>query len=300
MLPGEVLLTVGYTGNKNTRVPSGARNVVAPLIPDATTPLFNRRRWSEPVLVFMYKNDANAIYNAMTVKAERRLTSGFTFLNAFTWSKNIDYGIEVLTTGGGGRASHLVKDRWMDRARSYMNREFINNFSALWELPFGKNRKWLDNQGLLNHLLGGWEVGAIFAMQSGQPIGHSVSGMAYNNGGIHRGDQVGESNLPRGERTVDRWFNTEFAVAAKPGVYGNVGRNVIIGPGWINVDFLASKEFPMPWNEHTLQFRFEAFNFTNTPHFGAPNTTVATANAGKITASSGDPRLIQLALRYVF
>ncbi len=301
MLPGDVLLTVGYTGNKSTRVSTGAgRNLTAPLTPDATTPLFNRRRWSEPVLVFMYKNDGNAIYNAMTVKAERRLTGGFTFLNAFTWSKNIDYGIEILTTGGGARASQLVKDRWMDRGRSYMDRNFVNNFSALWELPFGKNRKWLGNQSLLNHIVGGWQAGAILGMQTGEPIGHTVSGMVYNNGGVHRGDQVGDPNLPRDERTVDRWFNTGFAVAAKPGVYGNVGRNVIDGPGWVNVDFLASKEFPLPWKEHTLQLRFEAFNLTNTPHFGAPNTQVATTSAGRITASNGDPRLIQFALRYAF
>ncbi|MFB3904136.1 MAG: carboxypeptidase regulatory-like domain-containing protein [Acidobacteriota bacterium] len=301
MLPANILLTVGYTGNKSTRLSTGtSRNVTAPLTPDATTPLFNRRRWSEPVLVFMYRNDANAIYNSMTVKAERRFTGGVTFLNAFTWSKNIDYGIEILTTGGGARASQLVKDRWMDRARGYMDREFMDNFSALWELPFGKNRKWLGNQSILNHIIGGWETGAIFAIQSGQPIGHSVSGMTYNNGGVHRGDQVGDPNLPRDERTVERWFNTGFAVAAKPGVYGNVGRNVITGPGWVNIDFLASKEFPMPWKEHTLQFRFEAFNLTNTPHFGAPNTQLATANAGRITATNGDPRLIQFALRYGF
>ncbi|MFB3902366.1 MAG: carboxypeptidase regulatory-like domain-containing protein [Acidobacteriota bacterium] len=301
MLPADILLTVGYTGNKGTRLGTGTpRILVAPLTPDPVTPQFNRRRWSEPVLVSMYKNDANSIYNAMIVKAERRLSSGFTFLNAFTWSKNIDYGVELLATGGGGRASHLNKDRWMDRARSYMDREFMNNFSALWELPFGKNRRWLGGNSILNHIVGGWQVGAILAMQTGQPIGHNVQGMTYNNWGVHRGDQVGEPNLPRGERSVDRWFNTEFAVAAQPGVYGNVGRNVIIGPGWINLDFLASKEFPMPWKEHSLQFRFEAFNFTNTPHFGAPVTAVATADAGRINATNGDPRLIQMALRYVF
>jgi len=122
--------------------------------------------------------------------------------------------------------------------------------------------------------------------------------------GRARGNVVGNPNLPESERTVDRWFNTAFVVAVTPdqiaqGQYGNSGRNLIDGPGWKNFDFLAAKSFHMPWEGHVLQVRFEAFNFTNTPHFGAPTLNVSSAGAGAIS-SAADPRLIQFALKYNF
>ena len=119
--------------------------------------------------------------------------------------------------------------------------------------------------------------------------------------GAVRGNWVRDPNLPKDQRTIDRWFDTTFVVATPAGVgqIGNAGRNLIIGPGVKNFDFLLSRSFVMPFEGHTLQFRFESFNFTNTPAFGNPNTAVGSVNVGQIT-SAGDPRRIQFALKYVF
>jgi hypothetical protein len=79
----------------------------------------------------------------------------------------------------------------------------------------------------------------------------------------------------------------------------NAGRNLIIGPGRRNLDVMVGREFVLPFEGHRVQFRFESFNFTNTPAFGPPNAAVGTPNAGRITVAE-DPRRIQFALKYLF
>ena len=150
-------------------------------------------------------------------------------------------------------------------------------------------------------LLGGWQMGGILSFLSGRPLTHTVNVDRQNNGGAVRGNWVRDPNLPEDQRTIDRWFDTSFAEPTPAGVgqVGNAGRNLIIGPGVKNFDFLLSRSFVMPFEGHALQFRFESFNFTNTPAFGNPNTALGTVNAGRITGA-GDPRRIQFALKYTF
>jgi hypothetical protein len=114
-----------------------------------------------------------------------------------------------------------------------------------------------------------------------------------------RGDFVRDPNLPRAERTIDRWFDTAFVAPSAPGVISNAGRNLIRGPDRRNFDFVLSKNFRLPREGHSMQFRFESFNFTNTPHFGSPNTAVGTPAVGRITQAE-EPRRIQFALKYLF
>lgn len=137
------------------------------------------------------------------------------------------------------------------------------------------------------------------SLYSGLPFDHTHNVDTQNNGGVVRGDWVRNPELPKDQRSIDRWFDTGFVRAGVPGQLSNAGRNLIRGPGSKNLDFIATKAFRMPWEGHTLQFRFESFNFTNTPDFGGPNTAVGTPAAGTIT-SAGDPRRIQFALKYVF
>ena len=88
----------------------------------------------------------------------------------------------------------------------------------------------------------------------------------------------------------------------QPGGLGeidNAGRNLIWGPPTRSMDFSLSRVFQLPWEGDYVQFRFESFNFTNTPTFGRPNTAIGGANAGIINSAS-EPRRIQFALKYVF
>ncbi|MFN7926861.1 MAG: carboxypeptidase regulatory-like domain-containing protein [Blastocatellia bacterium] len=299
-LPYDIVLTVGYAG-AGTRHLFTARNINAPLTPDAVALANTRRRLRTNFNgINVRENSSSSNYHSMTAKAERRFTKGFTLLSSFTWSHNIDFVGELLNNGESISPYRDQYNPGIERASSNQDRRLISVTSFVYELPFGKGKKLLAS-GAGAWVLGGWQLGSIASFLSGRPLTHTVSVDRQNNGGAVRGNWVSNPNLPKDQRTIDRWFNTDFAVANPAGVaqIGNAGRNLIIGPGVSNFDVLLSRSFALPFEHHSLQFRFESFNFTNTPAFGNPNTTLGSANQGKIT-SAGDPRRIQFALKYLF
>lgn len=294
-LPWDTLLTIGYNGSSSSHL-NTSRNINAPLEPHPTIRWQARKRFPLLNSFNLRENILNANYNALTVKAEKRYSGGLTFLSSFTWAHNIDYGNESLNQGLGGRASPY--ELWRERGNSGLDRRLAYALSFLYELPAGPGKGRLQS-GLASWILGGWQVGGILSLLSGMPHDHSINVDNQNNGGRSRGDWVRNPNLPGLERSIDRWFDTGFVVPSAPGVIGNAGRNLIYGPGRKNFDFVATKHLVMPWEGQSLQFRFEAFNLTNTPHFGSPNTSVGRAAAGRIN-SAEDGRLIQFGLKYLF
>ena len=119
-------------------------------------------------------------------------------------------------------------------------------------------------------------------------------------GGQDRPNATGqEVELPRDERTVQRWFNTSAYVAQPAGTWGNVGRNTVTGPGITSVDASIIRNFRIGGNK-TLQFRLEAFNALNHPIWNDPNTTLTSPNYGTITTTRKPMRELQLGLKFVF
>ncbi|MGH9341959.1 MAG: hypothetical protein ACRD1R_20815, partial [Acidobacteriota bacterium] len=295
-LPGDTLISVGYNGSAASHLAT-SNNLNHPLEPHPTTRAFDRRRNKLFNAFNMRENSLNSNYNSLTVKAEKRYTQGLTFLSSFTWAHNIDYGNEALNQdlGGGSADPYNIG---LNRGHSSLDRRFAYTLSFLYELPFGPGRGSLQS-GPASWILGGWQVGGILSLISGTPVDHTFNVDNQNNGGRVRGDLVRDPNLPASERSIDRWYDTEFVVASAPGVIANAGRNLIISPGRNNVDFIASKNFYLPWEGHHVQLRFEAFNLTNTPHFGTPNASVGSPAAGLIDEAE-DGRLIQFGLKYIF
>jgi len=294
-LPFDTLLTVGYNGTKGTNL-FVSRNVNLPMTPSATAAANTRLIRPQFNAVNLGENMLHSSYHSMTVKAERRFSNGFTFLSSFTWSHNIDQGNEALLDGSPGIVTPYELSR--ERSNSTLDRRLAWISSGVWELPFGKGRAYLQS-GFGAWVLGGWQLGGIFSKYTGLPVSHSINVNNQNLGGAVRGDWVRNPNLPSSERTIDRWFDTGFVVATAPGAISNAGRNLIVGPGRTNLDVTVARVFPMPWEGHALQFRFESFNFTNTPNFGPPAAGVGTPTAGRIN-NAEDPRRIQFALKYSF
>jgi hypothetical protein len=294
-LPLDILLTVGYNGTKGSFL-AWSQNINLPRTPSATVASNLRLIRPEFNAVSYAQTGLNSSYNSLAVKLEKRFAKGFTFLSSFTWSHNIDYNNEDLLDGSTGVVTPY--DMRRERGNSTLDRRLAYNLSSVYELPFGKGKGRLES-GAGNWLLGGWQVGAIVALYSGMPITHSVNVNNQNLGGAVRGDWVRNPNLPAGERTIDRWFDLTAFTANAPGTIGNAGRNLIYGPGTKNLDLMVSRSFAMPWENHSLQFRAEAFNATNTANFGVPSTSIGTPAAGRIT-SAADPRRVQFALKYMF
>lgn len=292
-LPEGILLTVGYQGNKTTQGISN-RQLNFPATPHPTLQAAQRRIRPQFAIngMNLFYNGENANYNAMVVKAEKRFSRGLTFLSAFTWAHAIDMRTEQADRW---RNHHLTS---IERATSAGDVRLAYTLSALYELPWGTGKRWL-NHGPFRHVVGGWQVGGLLSLYTGLPVEHSFNIDTQNTGGAVRGDWVRNPNLPSSDRNIDRWFDTGFVRTGVPGQLTNAGRNLIRGPGTRNLDLIATKLFRLPWEGHQLQFRFESFNFTNTPAFGLPNAAVGTPAAGTIN-SADEPRRIQLALKYTF
>ncbi len=289
-LPLDTLLTIGYQGTKGTNLHT-VRNINLPTTPSATIASNQRLIRPQYSSVSYHENSLNSVYHALTVKAEKRFSKGFTFLTSFTWSRNMDYGNEDLLDGTPGSVTPY--DLRRERGLSTLNRKYGFALSLVYEIPVG------GMTGPAKWLLGGWQVGGIVAAHTGLPVSNTINVNNQNLGGAVRGDWVRNPNLPESERTIDRWFDPTFVVASAPGVVSNAGRNLIIGPGRQNMDLMVSRSFRMPWEGHALQFRFETFNALNHANFGNPNTGVGTPNVGRITTAE-DPRRIQFGLKYSF
>jgi len=293
-LPGDILLAVGYQGAKATFLYQG-RNInfggPHPTIPAAQRRV--RPTWNS---VTLRDPGTNSSYNALVAKGEKRFSRGLTFIASYTWSHNIDQGNESLDEGLSGTANPYNLSA--ERGNSSLDRRhnFVGSFT--YELPFGKGRAIGANWGrALTTVLGGWQVGGILSLRTGIPFSVSYPGDTQNSGTANRGNRVGVGTIDN--PTINKWFDEFAFVAAPPGVFGNTGRNVLYGPGSRVFDFILGKTFQMPWERHSLQFRFEAFNFTNTPTFDVPNGGLR----GQATAtinSADEPRRIQFALRYSF
>ncbi len=321
-LPWDILMTVGYNGTAAHNLPWWQRNFAFATEPGlAPAGSAGRRRVQGPAetntnvqllnYVITGDNMLNSNYNAFTFKTEKRFSEGLSFTSSFTWSKGLDYAVSSINertegvSGGGGPLSPYTKDLFRNRGPGGLSRDFAYNLSVIYELPAGPGKGRFES-GPASWVLGGWQVGGILSLQSGPWGTHIFNPNNQGNGGSNRGNIVAELNLPESQRDSTLWWNRFGVEQGDPGVWHKGARGILELPGWKNMDLLLSKYFALPWEGHRLQFRFEAFNLTNTPHLGKPGIVRAT---GQIDANSTNgaripladlPRIIQFALKYNF
>jgi hypothetical protein len=171
--------------------------------------------------------------------------------------------------------------------------------SAVWDIPVGANRRY-QPRGIFGVLASDWTLTGLLTLQSGIPIAvtQATNNNAFAGFGIQRPNLNGNPTLPSDEQTVSRWFNTSAFTTAPQFTLGSSTRNPVRCPGYRNLDVAVTRQVSLPATT-TLQFRAEVFNLTNTPPLGAPNGTFGSAAFGTIT-SAGDPRVIQLAVKFLF
>jgi hypothetical protein len=175
-------------------------------------------------------------------------------------------------------------------------------FSGVYQLPFGRGKAYLGNSNRFTQaLLGGWNVGWILTMNSGQPFSIGSGGDPANvGGGSQRAQVVGDPNSGFNQ-SVQEWFNTAAFVLPAAYTFGNEGKNNMTGPAFKNLDFNATKNFSLT-ERFTLQFRSEFFDILNHPNFGLPDGTVTDSAFGVIssTANPNSNREIQFSLTLLF
>lgn len=251
-------------------------------------------------------------YNALELKVERRFANGFSVLGAFTWSKLLD-NVNATTTGfpGGNYSGGGIQD-WDNLAAAWspsvLDTPKYLAINSMYELPFGKGRKWLNNSTVAEYVLGGWQLNGIFTAISGSPLQVSMgSNTLFNNGGTQLPNLTGID--PHGHGSIkdrlDEYFNP--AAFADPGAftYGNAPRTIgnLLSPGLINLDASVMKTFPI--SKVNFQLRFEGFNVFNHPQFGPPNTSwypgpPGTTPTGQISFQQNQARILQVAGKVTF
>jgi hypothetical protein len=273
----------------------------------------SRTPWPELGPMQFVDSDVNARYYSMTAKLTRRLSSGLTALAGYTWGKSLDdgSGIRAVTNDNGEQNDACINP--CERGRSSFDQKQRFVASILYDLPVGRGRHFLNQGGLANAIIGGWRVSSILTFGSGFPSGVST-GTNRSNAGGDRPDAVGGQRLNLANPTTGEWFNIQAFALNQLYQWGNVGRNVITGPGVATWDFSTLKDFHFSERRY-FQFRFEGFNFANHPNFGDPNaslTSNAVNSAGVAIPGTGgfgtisslragiDMRELQFSLKLVF
>jgi hypothetical protein len=202
----------------------------------------------------------------------------------------------------GPIANYPVADSFnRKRERDYSTGDIPHNFvsSVVWDLPVGTGR---DRQmhGLLGVLANDWTITSLVTLQSGVPIAvtQTTNFNAFAGFGVQRPNLIGDPTLPAGQRTPSHWFNTAAFAVAPQFTVGSASRNPVRGPSYRDVDLALLRRIPMRANR-AIEIRAEIFNLLNTPPFGAPAGVFGAANFGTII-SAGDPRVVQLALKFLF
>jgi carboxypeptidase family protein len=254
---------------------------------------------------------ANSSYHAFQLKVEKRLSNGLSMLVTYTNSKSIDDASIGTYTSWIGGFSKLRDPNNMKLERSLSEWDIPQVFQIayLWQLPFGKGKKWGSGwNSIVNGFLGGWQTNGMWRFDNGQPIALSVSGATAPDtyaGGSPNQTGVLKVN-PKSQWFTNGYFANANAVLSVPPNYtiGTAPRmepNVRV-PGTKNATLSVFKEFPLSKVREgsKLQFRAEAFNALNHPQFGNIATTFNQGGFGDVQSQVNVPRQVQLALKLIF
>jgi hypothetical protein len=303
-------IMAGYIGNKATHLrmlrnlnqflpgttarPYAALSASSPIRPGAT--LGNILGW---------ESDGNSNYNALWITANKRLARNLQFQTSYTWSKAIDLQSLASISAVTLQNSYDMRN---DRGLADFDARHRFVFSGIYGLPFTGNRA-----------VSGWNIAVISQLQSGNPVNIITSSNYSGTANTIRPNILGPVPVGIGSAANGnpQYFRSAACTAAAPASgcifqvpsgFGSLGRNVIIGPGFEDVDIALYKDTKIT-EKTTIQFRADTFNIFNHPNFGQPNRVVSTAagnSFGQITSTrfpvgdAGSSRQIQLALKFIF
>jgi hypothetical protein len=261
-------------------------------------------------------NLGSSSYNGMLLSLRRRFSKGLQFDLNYTFSHSIDNQSSVANTVFGGLVCDL-RDNRVCRANSDFDIRHLVNANWIYELPFGRGRSFGSKaNGLVNSIIGDWEVTGIFTARSGLPFNLTTNsfpvGFVFNSPAVINGSAAALQNAISTTSSGQIQFfgnPTQVFDSANPlagavrnphgGEIGN--RNNLRGPGFWNVDLAVLKNFSLgSETQRRLQLRWELYNAFNHNSFGLPGTNINSTTFGVISTSASAPREMQFAVRFEF
>jgi hypothetical protein len=238
--------------------------------------------------VALYRNNVgHSTYHSLQARLEKRLSNRLLFTAAYTFSRLIDDAGAVFDSAilSGPAATFQAADSFnkrLEKDASTGNIPHIFSSSIVYQLP--------------RH----WQLAAMARAQSGSPLAvtQATNFNAFAGFGIQRPNRLSNPTLDSSERTTSRWFNTGAFAQAPQFRIGDSSRNPVTGPGYTAVDLMLGRTFHLR-ERLRAEFRAEAFNLTNTPPLGNPNTSFGNPAFGSITTAL-DPRVFELVFKLHF
>ncbi|MBS1791953.1 MAG: TonB-dependent receptor [Acidobacteria bacterium] len=275
---------------------SGQINLNAGLVGGGTASQPLNKKFGRVASTNLQNGLANSHYDSMQANLKRRFSNGLQLQASYTWSKAI--GLAGLGGDNDGTLSISEPNyRYLNRGLLGINIPHNFQFSGGWELPFGKGKRWLSDNAVASALAGGWQLSWLYGAFSGYPFSVTASGTSLNApGSTQRADQV-KADVKKlgGIGTGNPFYDPTAFAPVTTARFGTVGFNTLTSPGTSNLDLGLFREFRIT-EGIKLQFRAEAFNATNTPHFNAPGNNASSPSrdaAGNILTDpvTGLPRL---------
>ncbi len=323
----DMALSAGYVGSRGTNLPTNpninVRTDFQFINGRRFYPQVNNPRLLNPNFGALNRLSFNgdSYYNALQLSANKRFSAGLQFQTAYTYAKSIDTAsafASVFVNGAPGGDLQDPLDPSSDRGLSDFDirHNFVTNF--LWELPFGKGRKFgAGYRGVTEKLIGGWGVSGILYLQSGIPfnatLGFDRAGNGTTNVQAQRPSLAPGSNADSIVTGSPNGYVDSTAFVLQPaGFYGNLGRNTLKGPNLRTLDFSFVKKTPIQ-EGISVEFRGEFFNIFNITNFAPPEAgnraiftpdssgnVVVPGSFGQLTRTSLSSRQIQFGVKFVF
>lgn len=237
-------------------------------------------------------------YNALQAVYEHRFSNGLMYNFNYTWSHMLD---NQDSSGWGSLQGVTTWQNAHDPAANYGNSNFDtrNMFKAygVYDLPFGRGRRYLNNNRAVDEAVGGWTLSLTWVGQGGHPFTpHMLDGknsFTLSNGSFAWYPNVVGNPKSGNFKGINGWFDNSAYASPDPGTLGNMRRNSVYGPGLYVMNASIHKSFPI-WERVSFDFSANATNFLNHPSWGQPDSQIGPGHSGQITSVSVGGRNVTL------
>jgi len=317
-----ILFDVAYVGNHGLKLLQFAN------YNQADPKVITNGKFTRPIPTYgditIAMHEAYSNYNALQVRYEQRTVAGLTLLNSFTWSHALDNAGASLEANTPSMQDY--RNPAADYGQSEYNQPIVNTTSLVYELPFGRGRHWMNTGGVLNQVLGQWQVSAVNQATSGfpyqinynPPTANQVSGIAasYRGSNLYRPNRVQGAKLNSLDKSKSTGTSLQYinlaavslpaqtvnGVLASP--FGNMSRDPGRSPLYTTLNLAFNKRFDTPLETMKVEFRGELYNTFNHTNFTQPGGGISASSTGALTGgtitSTFDPRIIQFGAKVLF